>query len=199
MVTATEVHPVAPGVWVWSAYDSTVKCDLWSTGLVTPGGLVLIDPIDLAPSAFAELTNQAKPCAIVLTSGNHGRAAEALRARYDIPIWAPSAAAGDLPFRPDHEFTEADQVAGEIRATAIASAGPGEVALLREGVLCLGDAVINFGSAGFSLLPAKYCAAPDELPNDLRKLLSYDFHILTFAHGDPIVQHARDRLQKLLA
>jgi hypothetical protein len=59
--------------------------------------------------------------------------------------------------------------------------------------------VIHFGSPGFSLLPAKYCADPGGLANDLRKLLSYDFHILTFAHGEPIVQQARERLQKLLA
>jgi hypothetical protein len=116
-----------------------------------------------------------------------------------MPLWAPAAAAGETGIAVDHEFAEGDRLPGSLTAIAVPSAGPGEVAFFRDGVLCIGDALINFGSAGFSVLPDKYCADARQLPNEVRKLLSYDAHILTFAHGAPIVQHARDRLHKLLA
>ena len=86
-----------------------------------------------------------------------------------------------------------------MNVVSLPSAGPGEVALIGEAVICIGDAIINLASHGFSLLPAKYCVNPRLLPNELRKLLSYEFRILTFAHGDPLVEHARERLQQLLA
>jgi hypothetical protein len=199
MVLAEELAVAAPGVAVWHAYDPGAKCDLWSTALRTAEGWIVIDPIELAPAALRELEAYGRLSAILLTSGNHGRAAEAFRARHGIPIWAPRDAGAELSFAPDREFSEGDLLPGALRAIAIPSAGPGEVALIGSGVLCFGDAVIHFGSAGFSLLPAKYCANPSQLPNDLRKLLSYDFRILTFAHGDPIVHQARESLQTLLA
>ena len=92
-----------------------------------------------------------------------------------------------------------DRIREKLLVVPLPSAGLGEIALVAEGVICLGDAVINLASHGFSLLPAKYCVNPRLLPNDLRKLLSYEFRILTFAHGDPLVEHARERLQQLLA
>ena len=199
MVRAAEGHAVAAGVTVWSAFDPSVKCDLWSTALATTEGLVFVDPIELADPELTELTDRCAPHAIVLTNGNHARAAGAFRQRYGIPIWAPALAVDELGLAVDRGFAEGDPLPAGLQATGLPAAGPGEVALFWNGVLCFGDAVINFGSAGFSLLPAKYCAASRELPNELRKLLSYDAHILTFAHGAPIVQHARDRLQKILA
>jgi hypothetical protein len=199
MVIADDFDVIAPGVAVWRAYDPSVKCDLWSTALHRDGAWIFIDPIELAPAKLAELLEESRVAALVITSGNHARAAETFRARHNIPIWAPLAAVADLGLKVDHPFSEGDSLPGGMRAMAIPSAGPGEVALVSDEVLCFGDAVIHFGSSGFSLLPAKYCANHRQLPNDLRKLLSYDIRILTFAHGDPIVQHAKERLQTLLA
>ena len=191
---------VAPGVAVWRAYDPAVKCDLWSTAVLRESGWIFIDPIELSPPKLADLLGDSPVAAVVLTSGNHGRSAQAYRSLYAVPVWAPAMAAAALEIDVDERFCESDSLPGGLRAIAIPSAGPAEVALLDDdGLLCFGDAVINFGSAGFSLLPAKYCANPAQLANDLRKLLSYEARILTFAHGAPIVQHARERLQTLLA
>jgi glyoxylase-like metal-dependent hydrolase (beta-lactamase superfamily II) len=200
MVIADNFDVIAPGVAVWRAYDPAVKCDLWSTAVLREDAWVLIDPVELEAPKLAELLGEARVSAVVLTSGNHARSAEAFRSRHAVQLWAPADAAPVLEITVDECFSERDSLPGGLRAIAIPSAGPGEVALLDgAGLLCFGDAVINFGSAGFSLLPAKYCANPAQLPNDLRKLLSYDARILTFAHGDPIVQHATERLQSLLA
>lgn len=199
MVIADDFDVIAPGVAVWRAYDPAVKCDLWSTALLRDDTLVFIDPIELAPAKLAELLGGRRLSVVIVTSGNHARAAQSFRARHDIPIWAPQAAVEELGFAVDEPFSESDPLPGGMQAISISSAGPGEVVLLSDGVLCFGDAVIHFGSSGFSLLPAKYCSNHPQLQNDLRKLLSYDFRILTFAHGDPIVHDAKERLQTLLA
>lgn len=199
MVIADDFDVIAPGAAVWRAYDPSAKCDLWSTALQRDDAWIFIDPIELAPAQLADLLGGSRPSAVIVTSGNHARAAQSFRARHGIPILAPQKAVKDLGFEADRPFLEGDSLPGGISAIGIPSAGPGEVALLSDGVLCFGDAVIHFGSSGFSLLPAKYCANHRQLPNDLRKLLSYDIRILTFAHGDPIVHDAKDRLQTLLA
>jgi hypothetical protein len=45
----------------------------------------------------------------------------------------------------------------------------------------------------------KFCADPREMRAALGKLLRFSFEVLTFAHGLPMVAHARQRLAQLLA
>lgn len=194
MVIAEEYREIAPGVFAWKAYDTSVRCDLWSTAFTTPGGLIVVDPVELRPELGVRFE------AIILTSGNHERAAAVFRERLQIPIWAPLEAIPALDgLHVDHPFDEGDVLPGGWTAIKIPSAGPGEVALFGDGVLCFGDAVINLPSTGLALLPEKYCKNAPGLRDDVRKLLSCDFEIVTFAHGEPIVENAKQRLQQLLA
>ncbi len=62
----------------------------------------------------------------------------------------------------------------------------------------MGDAVINFGSHGFSFLPAKYCLDHRLMRKSLRKLLDYGVDRMLFAHGTPVLSRARERLRRLL-
>ena len=199
MVSAHEFRWIREDVAVWQAYEPAVKCEVSSSALLTPEGLVLVDPIPLREEALTVLAGRAKPRAILLTSGNHARAAEEFARRFDIPICAPRAAVAELGVGVSVgvQLAEGEAAPGELLSVAIPGAGPGEVAYVGRNVVCIGDAVINLGT--LALLPAKYCAEATRLPEDLRKLLSYDFDILTFAHGEPLVANARDRLQQLLA
>jgi hypothetical protein len=199
MIVADEFQTVTSGVFSWQTYDPRVKCDLSSVALQTKDGLVLVDPIPLRDEALNELIDGRPVRAIVLTSGNHARAAESYRKRFNVPVWASEEAARSIEITIDHRLKEGELAPGGMSVVEVFAAGPGEVALVGDGLVCLGDAVINLASHGFSLLPAKYRVNPRLLPNDLRKLLSYEFRILTFAHGDPLVEHARERLQQLLA
>jgi glyoxylase-like metal-dependent hydrolase (beta-lactamase superfamily II) len=199
MIAADEFQTITPRVFSWQAYDPRVKCDLSSVALQTTDGLVLVDPIPLRDEALDELTRGRPVRAILLTSGNHERAAESYRKRFNVPVWASEEAARSVEITVDHSFKKGELAPGGMSVVELFAAGPGEVALVGDGLVCLGDAVINLASHGFSLLPAKYCVNSRLLPNDLRKLLSYEFRILTFAHGDPLIEHARERLQQLLA
>ena len=71
--------------------------------------------------------------------------------------------------------------------------------------MVLGDAVINTSAesgagpaAGLEFLPDKYCADAEQNRASLRKLLDFDFHTLTFAHGAPVTARAKEKLSALL-
>ena len=198
MATAADFQRVTPELFHWQAYEPAVKCDLSACAITTQDGLVFVDPIPLAEPALSNLAGAGKPLAVLLTSGNHERAADEFRIRFEIPICASATAAAAMTTRIDRVINDDELAPGGLRAVGVPSAGPGEVAFVGNGIACIGDALIHLESHGFALLPDKYCADSVRLPNDLRKLLSYDFHILTFAHGAPLTEQARQRLETLL-
>jgi glyoxylase-like metal-dependent hydrolase (beta-lactamase superfamily II) len=188
---------VSPALAFWQAYEPAVKSDLSCCARRFGNALVFIDPIPLAKSALAELTADAAPTAIIVTNGNHARAAAEFRERFSIPILAHAEA--DLGIVVDQTIADGDLALGKLTVIEIAGAAPGEIALHADGVLHVGDALIHLEATGFTLLPDKYCADPRELRRSLGKLLRFEFELLTFAHGLPLISKARRRLETLLA
>ena len=199
MPRADEFQQVTDGLYFWQAYDPAVKVDLSCCARRTARGLVFIDPIPLAREALAELCEVAAPAAIILTNGNHARAAAEYRKRFSIPIFAHTAAVAELGIPIDQEIADGETVLDEITVTALPGAAPGEIALHAGGVLHVGDALIHLAPHGFAPLPEKYCADAKEMRASLGKLLRFPFEVLTFAHGLPLVFQARQRLAQLLA
>lgn len=200
MNSSDEVQEVAPGLFVWQLYDEAVKAELTSCAVSVGGALVLFDPVPLSPEAMEELLAHGQPAAVVLTNGNHARAAEQYRDRFRIPVSASREAEADLGFAPDEYLAEGDTLGGVFTVHGLPGAGPGEIALHHQaGRLHIGDALINFEPLGFSRLPDKYCKAPAKLRESLRKLLPLEFSLLTFAHGLPLVTRAHERFAQLLA
>jgi len=199
MPRADEIHQLRPDLFFWQAYEPAVKTDLTCCACLIPAGLVFIDPIPLQKAAEAELLEAGPPHAIVLTSGNHARAAEEYRRRFSIPIYAHAEAVPELGFAVDHTIAEDETLLGEFTVIRISGAAEGEIALYRGDALHVGDALIHLPPYDFALLPDKYCTAPKEMREALGKLLRIPFELLTFAHGLPITTHARQRLSQLLA
>jgi glyoxylase-like metal-dependent hydrolase (beta-lactamase superfamily II) len=172
-------------------YDPAVKAELFSTAVRTDGGVVIVDPISLAPDANAALGNIA---AALITNANHARAA----ADFTDSISAPAELIGDFPNA--RQLANGMSLHG-LTAIAIPGAAPGEFAFhdARDGgTLIVGDALINFEPRGFSLLPAKYSVDRKQMIRSLRGLLDLAFGRAFFAHGTPILTRARDRLAALL-
>ncbi|MBS0660632.1 MAG: hypothetical protein JSR82_20620 [Verrucomicrobia bacterium] len=197
MAAAEEFQLVRPGWAVWSAYEPTVRVELWSTALRTRAGWLLIDPIPLATAAFAELVGETPVVAIAMTNGNHARSCQDYRRRLRLPLWADPAAAEDAGLVADAALTS-DRLPG-LRVFPLPGAAPGEVALLTEdGVCVVGDALINLGSHPFQPLPDKYCTDPRELRGSLAALAREPgWDALGFAHGEPVSRGARERLRAL--
>jgi Metallo-beta-lactamase superfamily len=199
MPRADEFQQVTGGLYFWQAYDPAVKVDLSCCARRTPRGLVFIDPIPLARPALAELCEVAPPAAIILTNGNHARAAADFRKRLSIPILAHAAAVPELGLAVDQEIADGETVLDEFTVTTLPGAVAGEIALSAGGVMNVGDALIHLAPYGFTLLPEKYCTDAKEMRVSLGKLLRFPFEVLTFAHGLPLVSQARQRLADLLA
>jgi len=196
MACAEEFQTVREDLFFWQAYDASVKVDLSCCARQTSRGLVFIDPIRLADEALDELTARRRPAAIVLTNGNHERAARDFRERFQIPIYAHRDALAGLG---EVELREGEALMDELAVVELPGASPGEIALHGAGVLHVGDALIHLPPAGLGILPDKYCSDPKQLRHSLGKLLSFPFDALTFAHGLPLVTQARERLSQLLA
>ncbi len=198
MAIAADFQTPAPSLFTWQAYEPSVKCDLSSCSIDTNAGLIFVDPIELSESALARLLFGRKPAAILLTNGNHTRAAAIFRARLGVKVYAAPDADG-LDIVPDETLADGEMAPGDMRIIAIPGAGPGEIALVGNGIACIGDAVIHLPPEGLRLLPEKYCTDPVQNRNSLRKLLSCDFQVMTFAHGAPIVESAHTKLEALFA
>jgi glyoxylase-like metal-dependent hydrolase (beta-lactamase superfamily II) len=198
---ADEFQTLSDGVYHWSVYAPSVKCEIGCTALKVANGLVVIDPVPLADAAWNELLALAPLRAIMLTSGNHVRDALALKGRHPVPIvTAPDTRRDITELRPD-VFLLPNELLYGITAIPIPGATPGETAFFASsGVMVLGDAVINSNlERGLEFLPDKYCSDAKQNRASLQKLLSFDFHTLTFAHGAPITNHAKEKLSTLLA
>ncbi len=182
MSGASELEPVAPGVFLWRAYDPSIKTELFSTALSTPSGTYLIDPIPLAPAEAEALGDVA---GLIITNENHERSAPDFANRLRAPVY--SAASPSFP--------------PGLTAIPIEGAAPGEIAVhstVAGGVMVIGDALINFDPYGFTFLPSKYCVNSKLMRKSLAKLLDYSFERMLFAHGTPIQARAHQRLETLL-
>ena len=182
MVCAAELEAVAPGLFLWRAYDPSIRTELFSTALVTTSGTYLIDPIPLAPSAANSLTTVA---GVIVTNENHQRAAADFAAKFLVPIHPKGS----------------DSFPDGLTSVPIEGAAPGEIAVHSQaagGVMVIGDALVNFDPYGFAFLPPKYSLNPKVMRRSLAKLLDYPYERILFAHGTPIQSGAHERLEALL-
>ena len=194
----TEFARISPGCALWHTYDRNLKAELFSTALVAGNELTVIDPIALPFAHQTELESLGRVARIVITNANHARDATTFAHRYSAPIFAPPELSAELPH--SHSLQVAHTI-GRLRVIRIEGAAEGEFALYHPddaGTLIVGDALINFDPHGFTLLPRKYCADQKQMTRSLRKLLDLDFARIFFAHGNPIMIRARERLESLL-
>jgi len=182
---------------IWYTHDPTVKADLFSTAFSARNELTVVDPIALPPPLRGELDLLGRVITIVVTNANHLR--DTINFSCSASIFAPTELSADLPLK--HALSDGLQI-GPFRAIKIDGAADGEFALYHPddgGTLIVGDALINFEPHGFALLPQKYCSNQKQMIRSLRRLLDLDFNVIFFAHGNPIVTRARERLASLLS
>jgi hypothetical protein len=182
MARAAEIELIAPGLFLWRAYDASIKTELFSTGLSNSSGTYLVDPIPLASSAVGLLANIV---GVIVTNENHERSATDFAGQFNVPIY--SARSQSFP--------------ADLTAVGIEGAAAGEIAVYSNvagGVIIIGDALINFEPYGFTFLPDKYCTDSKLMRRSLAKLLDYSFERMLFAHGTPIQSKAHQRLEALL-
>jgi glyoxylase-like metal-dependent hydrolase (beta-lactamase superfamily II) len=184
----------------WQEYDPASRTDLSCSAHRLDDGLYFIDPIRLASEAATALVEGAVPRAILLTNGNHGRAARVFARQWKIPILAPAGLEHELGFTPDEELKPGVIYWNQLEIFDLSGASPGEVAIYRPDmeILAFGDAFIHLPGYGFSLLPEGYCTNAKQLQASIQQFRSLSVRLLTFAHGYPVTMKAQERLRELL-
>jgi hypothetical protein len=169
--------------------------------LVAPAGIV-IDP--LVPESGIDALPE-RPQQVVLTSGNHLRDAVEFAAAFGgIPIRALRAADDRLGGKPElATFGGGDELAPGVTAIAVGVLSPDETALhvtnVEGGAIVIADGLVHRGGQlGFvpdGLMGDDPQAVKAGLTEAFRHLLERDFDTLLFAHGDPLVGHAKRALR----
>jgi hypothetical protein len=199
MPVADTIHEVVHNMWMWHAYDPSVKADLSSCALRSEDGLIIIDPILLCEEGMLVLQEAAPWAAIVLTNANHARASLEFKQRSGAPIFAHPHAARELEIPVDAFLETGGRIGGNLEIVDLQGAGSGEVALYHPaGSIHFGDAVVNLESTGLDFLPEKYCLNLAQLKTSLRALEGRRANIMTFAHGLPIVTGTQSRFDALI-
>ncbi len=201
MPEAADLQQISPSLWLWQAFDPAVKSDLFSTAVLLGGQLFFIDPIPLEAGLLKELTAAGDVGIVLVTNGNHLRAAADFGRALKTTIFAAATLQGEFGSARTQPLASGEPLAPGVTAIALEGAAPGEMAFHfadAGGTLVVGDALIHFEPYGFTFLPAKYCSDQDEMRRSLRQLFAWPFERLFFAHGTPILSGARARLEALL-
>jgi hypothetical protein len=195
------MHEVVPGIFHWTTFHAPIRAHVSSYAIPSAG--IVVDP-KIPDDGFGDLPE--RPQQVVLTSGHHGRDAEAFAEDFDIPIRASFEARDHLGGALDVEpMNDGDEVAPGVTYIHIGKLADDEGALhisVERGAIAFADA-LNTYSGGLAFFSDELLGAHPErvkagLRDAFRGLLSRDFHHLLFAHGDPILHDGRAELREFV-
>jgi hypothetical protein len=193
------MEEILPGVHHWTARHPDIGADVHS--YYVAGAQTALDP--LLPEGATPESLPGSVRQVVLTIGLHTRSA----ADFGVPIRVPSEGlhrfeGRDIEVEP---YGDGEELAPGIRARRLGAIAPDDYVLhiaTGDGVIAIGDALINYGGIGF---------VPDELIGDdpegvkratldeIDSLLAEEvFDAVLFAHGPPIPAGGRAALRDFL-
>jgi hypothetical protein len=196
---ADRIVRVIPTVFRWSVRDDRnegARAD--AHAVVSAGRTVLIDPLPVEESALRRLGEIE---AVVLTAGNHQRAAWSLRRSLGCRVWAPESAHG-LEEAPDQTYTGGDALPCGL--SAYDAPGPAHVmyALWLAGprtVVFFSDQLVHDGSGTPRFFPSEYQDAPERTRASVRRIAEHlPADVLCFGHGAPIMTDGTAALRRAL-
>jgi glyoxylase-like metal-dependent hydrolase (beta-lactamase superfamily II) len=203
------MQEVLPGVFHWTSLHPRIHVQVSSYWLEEAG--VLIDP--LVPHAaglewFAE--RALAPVAILLSNRHHYREADRFTERFGCPVYCNRLGLQEFSLgEPVQGFDVGDLLPGGFLACEVSAICPDDTALHLPSarVLVLADGVVRGGPhGGDDLLGFVPDSLMDDPPATKRGLLcacaalleELDFVHLLLAHGGPLIDDGRERLQELV-
>ena len=189
-------------VFIWSRLSEPHGYDFNGYFLRHEDGNIVVDPVEPEKEDLEWLGAEGV-AEILLTNRNHSRAANAVRAATGAQTLIHRADA-DHAQREGCMIDEAMSVGemhGPLQILPAKGKSPGEIALFwpERRILVLGDAAVGNPPGKLSLLPEEKLDEPKRLHESLRALLDVDFDILLLGDGVPILEHAKARLEELVA
>jgi glyoxylase-like metal-dependent hydrolase (beta-lactamase superfamily II) len=198
---STDVREVTRNLYGWASFHPQWKVDFNSYALKTSEGVVFIDPLKPEPAVLKKLETLGEPIAILLTNAHHDRDSDWYRKQYEIQVYAHEKAKADCDTKIDVLVMDGERLPGAVKAVHMPGSSAGETAFYSKssgGIVLMGDTLLNQADKGLTLLSDAYVEDKKQTLQSLHKLLELDFKIITFAHGDPIVQNARAQIEHFL-
>jgi hypothetical protein len=194
---ADHAEEVVPGVWTWSVHDDRIDFVSTAHAVGDDGGVVLIDPLPLAPDALAGLGDVT---AICLSAGTHQRSAWRYRSQLGARVYAP-ALSRQIDEEPDVRYADGDDLPGGLRAVFTPGAGTTQHTFVLEregGVAFVPDLFTHLPERGLRMVWDEYMHDPAEARRSVRKLLDLSFSVLCLDHGTPLTDDPQGAIRALL-
>jgi hypothetical protein len=195
---AQSCEEVAPGVWHWRIHNQAIGGSISSSQMIAASGeVVLVDPVQLASDALAELP---RPTATCLTAKCHQRSAWHYRDGFGAPVWAPRGTA-PMDEEPDSRYGAGDTLPGGL--LAVHTPGPEDVHFCfllarEEGVLLCSDLFSRHEGGELQFVPLEYHDDADATRASVERLLDLPFSVLCLDHGPPLVDDPKAAIRALL-
>jgi hypothetical protein len=198
------MRELSPGLWHWTARHERIGTDVSSYYLRSER--VLIDPM-IPPEGDEWFVEHGTPEHVLLTNRHHDRHSWRLRDRFGCTVHCVRNGIHELVGRgPVEPFDFGDELPGGAIAYEVDAICPDETALHvpRHQALACADGVVQSGSAdGLRFVSERLMDDPEETKRGLRdayrRLLVLDFDALLLAHGEPVVDGAKDALRTFAA
>jgi glyoxylase-like metal-dependent hydrolase (beta-lactamase superfamily II) len=190
------------GVLTWSWFSEPHGYDFNGTLFLHESGNLCVDPVPPSDAVLERLAQEGI-AQILITNRNHTRAANRIAERTGAQVAIHPADAGHAREQGAHidAALEVGQQVGSFTIVGAPGKSPGEVALHdpARGLLVVGDALIGNPPGALSLLPDRVVDDPAQLRDSVRALMALDFDALIVGDGVPILQGAKEQLEKLVA
>lgn len=196
------MQEVIDGVFHWRVKHPRIGIEVDSHYVAGSG--TAFDP--LLPAEGIEWFDDRGVERIVLSNRHHLRQAPELAERFGCPILCHEAGLHEFEGGPEVQgFAFGERLADDVLALEMGAICPEDTVLAIEsggGALLFADSLIHYGEIGF---------VPDDLigddPESVKRLtrercaplLDREFEALLFAHGEPLVDGAREALSRFVA
>lgn len=196
------MREILPDIFTWPWFSEPHGYNFNGHFIRYSGGNLCVDPVAPSEQNLEELARQGV-ASIVITNRNHGRSANAIRARTGArtAIHAADAAHARKEGTLVDDELEPGRKIGPFVVIGAPGKSPGEVVLHwpERKILLVGDAVVGHPPGRCKLLPDKVVDNPVLLRESVRRLLAIDFDTLLVGDGEPILKSAREALRDLVA
>jgi hypothetical protein len=144
-----------PDLFTWSCFDESRDVDFNSVAWIRPGGNVLIDPLPLSDHDRAHLQRLGGAALVIVTNGDHTRAAQAIAQEFGAALQGPRAEREGFPLACERWLGDGDEPVPGLRVFELhGSKTPGELALVLDGTtLITGDLIRAHAAGTLNLLP----------------------------------------------